>query len=182
MLIIITGLPCTGKTSIGKRLSEKFSLPFIYKDAFKEIIFDNLEARDREWSLKVGQLAYRLMYYVLENFIACGKSVIIDSNFKPEYENVRFRSYREKYRTEMVQILCKAEGQALYERFKQRAKNGERHPGHVDDKNYDEFREMLLKGRIEKLEIEGECFEVDTTDFAKLDLAAVESYLAASGL
>jgi shikimate kinase len=36
-LIIVTGAPAAGKTTVGRRLAEAFGLPFIYKDGIKEI-------------------------------------------------------------------------------------------------------------------------------------------------
>lgn len=47
-LIIITGLPGTGKTTLGRKLAEEFRLPFISKDDIKEFLFDNLGWKDRE--------------------------------------------------------------------------------------------------------------------------------------
>ncbi len=37
-IIIITGLPGTGKTTLGKRLSENLAVPFFYKDLFTHAI------------------------------------------------------------------------------------------------------------------------------------------------
>ncbi|MFZ4462043.1 MAG: AAA family ATPase [Patescibacteria group bacterium] len=42
LLIIITGLPCTGKTTLGRKLAEELRLPFVSKDDFKELLFDDL--------------------------------------------------------------------------------------------------------------------------------------------
>jgi adenylate kinase family enzyme len=38
LLIVITGPPATGKTYLGKLLSEQYSLPHFSKDSFKDSI------------------------------------------------------------------------------------------------------------------------------------------------
>ena len=57
----------------------------------------------------------------------------------------------------------------MFERFQKRSESGERHPGHVDTQNYEEFKESLLKGKYYPLGIGGEIIEVDTTDFSSID-------------
>lgn len=53
-LIIITGLLGTGKTTLAKKISKKFKYPLVYKDAFKEILFDTLGYNNRELINKFG--------------------------------------------------------------------------------------------------------------------------------
>jgi 2-phosphoglycerate kinase len=50
LLVIITGPPAAGKTTLGRQLAGALSLPFIHKDGIKEILFDVLGWRDRAWS------------------------------------------------------------------------------------------------------------------------------------
>jgi len=57
----------------------------------------------------------------------------------------------------------------LFERFQRRAESEERHPGHGDHLNYDEFQALLLKGRGDVIEIGGIVYEIDTTDFGAID-------------
>jgi 2-phosphoglycerate kinase len=48
MVIVITGPPCAGKTTIARRVAERFSLPWMGKDMVKELLFDALGWQDRE--------------------------------------------------------------------------------------------------------------------------------------
>ena len=63
-------------------------------------------------------------------------------------------------------LFWEFDGKVLFERFKKRSESGERHPGHVDHNNYTEFEEQLLSGQSERLDIESEIIEIDTTDFS----------------
>ncbi len=178
-VILITGFPASGKTTIGKELAKLMSIPFISKDDIKELMFDGLGWKDREWSKKLGLVSYDLLYYFAEALLAANTSFVIESNFKPEFDNPKFSALKEKHDFDIIQILCKADGEVLFERFKKRSESGQRHPGHVDVTNYDEFKTALLSGRCEPLDIEGKIIEVDTTDFRKIDIDAILRHLNA---
>jgi predicted kinase len=183
LLIIITGLPGTGKTTLGKRLAAELHLPFVYKDGLKEILFDRLGWQDREWSKKLGWASIELLYYFIKIQLKAGISFIAESNFKAEFANLEFMALKQKYNFEPFQILCQTDGEVLAQRFRERSKSGERHPGHLDHLYYDGFREASLEGGREALDIGGEILEVDTTDFQKIDydqlLEAIKQSLVA---
>jgi predicted kinase len=181
-IIIVSGLPGTGKSYLTRQLSAELAIPVVSKDGFKELLFDTLGYSTREWSKKLGSSSMRLLDYVLVAHLEAESPLIIESNFKPEFENERFRSFGEKYGATYIQILCHANGEVLIERFRQRAESGERHPGHDDLNNQEEFREVLSKGRIDLLDVPGERIEVDTTSYELVDypgiVARVRSLIA----
>lgn len=41
-VIIINGNSCTGKSFLLKKLTEKLNLPFVSRDEFKEMLFDQI--------------------------------------------------------------------------------------------------------------------------------------------
>jgi predicted kinase len=181
LLIIISGPPCTGKTTLGKRLAADLCLPFFNKDGIKEILFDTLGWKDRDWSRKLGIASYELLYHSIEAQVRAGKSLVIESNFTNGPATTRLREMKVRYAVETLQIQCMTDGEVLFNRFKERAESGERHPGHVDATTYDEMRDILLKGRHDPLDIGGPIIEVDTTDFAAIQynqvLSQVQSWL-----
>jgi predicted kinase len=168
-LIIITGLPGTGKTTLGRKLAEEFRWPFICKDDIKELLFDGLGWQDREWSKKLGVASYGLLYYITETNLKAGKSLIVETNFHPMLSTAKFLDLKKKYDFVPFQVRCITDGEILLDRFTKRAHSDERHPGHVDSENLDELRPILLQGKIEALEIGGEIFDIDTSDFNKVD-------------
>lgn len=172
-IVIITGLPASGKTTIGKELAKRMNILFLSKDDIKELMFDGLGWKDREWSKKIGLMSYDMLYYFSGTLLKVNTSFMLESNFKPEFDNPKFVALKEKYDFDVIQILCKADGEVLFERFKKRSESGQRHPGHVDTTNYDEFKNALLTGRCESLALEGKIIEIDTTDFDKVDISAL---------
>jgi len=173
ILIIVSGPSCAGKTILAKKIAERIKLPFITRDGIKELLFDDLGWSDREWSKKLGVASYSILHYFLDSIMPSGNSFIVESNFKAEFETQEMLERIKKYNYLPIQVMCQCDGQILFERFKKRSESGERHPGHCDNSNYDEFKEILLKGKFEPMDIGGEIVIFDSTDLENLDFEKV---------
>jgi predicted kinase len=176
LLIIISGPPCSGKTALGDWLAQAFKLPLFHRDGFKEVLFDSLGWSDLEWSQRLGGASYALLYHAAEALLRAERSVIIESNFDPQYDTRRLRDLAARHPFLPLQIRCMAEGAVLFERFKQRVAGGTRHPGHLDHLNIPIYEPIVWEGpsaRDNFLDIGGERIDIDTTDFAKVDYDAI---------
>jgi predicted kinase len=170
MLIIVTGLPCSGKTNLGRQISRLHQIPFISKDEFKERLFDRLGWSDRAWSKKLSDASYEMMFYVLEELLEVGQSCVLEANFDPKLHSEPLANITLKFQTQVVQIHCLTQPEILLERFKSRWNSGSRHPGHADKMMLPEM-EVLVKQKIVPLELPGPVFELDTTNLATLETA-----------
>lgn len=168
-LIVITGHSATGKTTLGRKIAKELNIPFLSKDDFKEILFDTIGFKDREWSQKIGKASYEILYNVLEENLKSNNSVVIESNFEPRYANIKLNKLKEKYKFIPFQIRCFADREILYERFVNRINSGERHLGHSNNTNIGELKHYIKDGKIEALYIGGKLYDIDTTDFKTLD-------------
>ena len=82
-LILVTGLPGTGKSTLARRLSRHFSVPLIYKDAIKEPLFDVLGAPNREGPRQLSNASFAVMFSILRDCLTAGTDVILEGNFRP---------------------------------------------------------------------------------------------------
>lgn len=168
-LIIISGPPCSGKTTLGGHLAEALGLPFIYKDGIKERLFNQLGWSDLKWSRQLSLASYDLLYYFAGALLRVSGSLVIEANFRPETETSRFLELKSIVDYQPIQVLCYTDGKKLLERFRARAASPDRHPGHLDLLNEPNLLPTLLSGRHSPLEIGGPVFEIDTTDFDAID-------------
>ena len=169
LLILVSGLPCTGKTTLAKEISQSLSLPLISRDAIKETLFNSLGSKNREWSKKLGSASYDLLYDFAETLLGTGQSIVVESNFQPKFANSKFRALKNKYSFDWFQVYLLADSETLLQRFKVRAESGERHPGHIDHLNYEEFKNTLNNSGYEPSEGCDRLFQLVTTDFATID-------------
>ncbi len=179
-LVIITGLPCSGKSTIAGRIGVEFGLPVVSKDGIKERLFDSLGWKDRAWSRRLSAASYELLFYVAELELASGRSLALEANFDAARHTPRFTALQQAYPCRTFQVLCKAQGEILVERFQQRAEAGRRHPGHVDREAFEELRPQLIQGRTEPLQIGAPLLEVNTSDFTEVDFPRIFSAISLS--
>ena len=52
-IIVISGLPGSGKSHLAEYIAEKLKLPMICKDSIKEVLFDTIGFRNRGEKIKV---------------------------------------------------------------------------------------------------------------------------------
>ncbi len=172
-LILITGAPAAGKTTLGVQLAARLQVPFLAKDAIKEQLFDTLGWSDRAWSQRLSRASFALLYAWIEAHLRVGAPLVVEANFKPEYDSPRFLALRERYPFALYQIVLRAAPEALQARFAARHAAGARHPGHGDADFGAEFAAQLEGGLYGPLELPGETLALDTTEMQTVDFAAV---------
>jgi len=171
LVIIVSGPPGVGKTTLGRRIAQEFGLPFVNKDGIKELLFDRLGWQDRDWAKKLNSATYDVLYYFVASLLTAGCSLVVESNFKREEDTGKFLALKKRFDFYPLEIQCQAQGEVLLERF--RARLGQRHPGHADHLIVDHLGPTLLKGQHEPLDLGGQIIVVDMTDFKAIDYASL---------
>ena len=118
LLIVISGPPCAGKTTLAKRLGERFALPVLGKDMLKELLFYTLGWQDREWSRALGRASIELLFQFVETQLTARRSCIVESNFHADLDGPRFLTLRERNVFVAMNVNCFADGNVLLARFK----------------------------------------------------------------
>lgn len=175
-LIIVTGAPATGKSTLAERLSTVLEMPLFTKDGFKEdlanVLSRPVNVSVAEWSNRLGASSYEVLYHIITVMLTAGHSLIVEANFHPAIANAVLRRIHAEQPHRIIQVNCRADVEVIVERFRERIAAGDRHPIH----RYETFlRDGLVQaiqaGTYDPLDIPGERLMLDTT---RPDPAAVE--------
>ncbi len=109
----------------------------------------------------------------MQSQLAVGKPVVVESAFRGEFDIRKFEELRKDYVFRIFEIHCEADHSALLQRFQGRIESGRRHPGHVEQLQYEELAANLSKDNWGVLNLGGEVLNVATTDFDQVDYEGI---------
>lgn len=181
-IIILSGIPASGKTTFSKYLSRELSIPVISKDCIKEILFDDIGFQSREEKVKLGIASMDIMYAMAEENMKLGHPIILENNFETS-SKPRLKELIKIYDYQIINIRFEGDISIIYDRFVGRDLSDKRHFGHVTNECYppkescnrvsditlEEFEKMVINRGILDFDVGGEIVSVDTTNLKEVD-------------
>ncbi len=177
-LIVIGGSLATGKSTLAKTIEEQTGVKRVSMDELKERLFDVGGYRDREWSKRIGALAWPAFKEMVELHLEHGDDVIAEATFLWPNDIDWIHKASDKHKADIHQIWMTADPRVARERFINRA-NNERHPGHCDSLEdvIEEFDQRMFNRTFIPHPVNGKTIVVDTTDFDKMDHEFIENFI-----
>jgi predicted kinase len=143
MLIIVCGLPGSGKTTLAKAVSRALKAVHLSSDITRKEMFPSPTYTEEEKKMVYMEMAERA-----KKALAGGKSVVADATFYKKWQREMFISIT----SECALVLC-----ALDEEHSRKRLTG-RKPGGISDADYDVY--LKLKQEFEP--INGRYLKIDT--------------------
>jgi cytidylate kinase len=171
-VIIVNGMPGTGKTTLSRKLARDLSLPLIGKDDIKELLFDRLGSDNREWSKLLGQATSQFLFDLIDSLLSTDKQFMVENAFWYSFAHDEIAERLDRHAKQCLEIYCKTDRDERVRRFIARNESGERHPGHIDAEQYTTIESIEWESRYQPLGL-GTCIEVDTTSFDDRAYAAL---------
>lgn len=162
-IILISGAPCTGKTTLAKKLIRKFNFPLISKDQIREVLFDNFDYLDQINYKGISTANYALMELFATSIVSAGDSFIMETVFNEKLNN-RLRELKKEYKANIIEVNLYAEPEILYERFEKRASK-DRHEGHGDLKRLKEWKKTLHATSQDPTDLYDHLIRMDVSHF-----------------
>jgi predicted kinase len=164
LLIIVNGMPGSGKTTLARRLAQDTGILEFSKDDLKEFIFDQLGVGDREWSIAVGRASSEMLYAFADGMLSSGKDLILENAYYHSFAAPKLREITQRYDVRCLEVYCQLDSDERRRRFVARIESGKRHPGHADTIDYDVSNEEADRKKYAPLSV-GQLLTVDTDDF-----------------
>ncbi len=133
-LVIVSGVPGAGKTTLGTALRDLLCWPLLSKDRFKEHLFDASGMTpgdlDQSTSRTLGTLADAALHAVVMELLAARCSCIVESFFLPERAAPLLADLAAI--SNARQLHCTVPAAVSIARYHERYESGLRHPVHLD--------------------------------------------------
>jgi predicted kinase len=159
-LLVVTGPPGAGKTTLAAPLAARLRLPLIAKDTIKEALGDATPVVTVEESRRLGQACFAVMYALTSEQLKVGVGAVLET---PLLRGVSEPGLGRLMAGSQAAIVhCHADPATLLARYEARATSGERHPVHVDAARLAEA-ELWPLSRYDPLDLPGPVLMVDTS-------------------
>jgi predicted kinase len=172
VVVVVTGIPASGKTTLATALSVQLGWPLISKDVVKEALFDALGTGDLEWSQRLGRAGHVVIY----SLAATIPNVILEAHFQRGIAEPELLALNRR----IVQIYCRCPVDVAAERYRSRIDDPGRHGGHLREHQSQQVIERWMKDAPTPLDLPNALLvEVDTT--GPLDIGAIAGSIYSFG-
>lgn len=130
-LILVTGLPGSGKSELARSLARDCAAALIAKDAIKEAMMDG-GPLPMHVSRKLSDVAFAVMFALAKETLAAGAALMLEGNFRAGQHEPPLLAALPAQPIIIVQLLCRAPEDLRQRRLAARAADPRRHPGHHD--------------------------------------------------
>jgi predicted kinase len=130
-IVIISGAPGVGKTTIARPLARALGLPLFAKDSIKERIHDVLAETgpvETWWSRRLGAAAMEMLWLLAADAPEC----VLEANFWTGHERQNDSLRALSAGGKLIEVYCTAPKEEVMRRFRERSAAGERHVVHPD--------------------------------------------------
>jgi len=175
--VLVSGLPGSGKTTLGRRLASALGLPLLDKDDILERLFESKGIGDAAWRRGLS----RESDAILEREVGSSNGAVLASFWRVSgmpAESGTPIDWIAALSAQIVTVQCDCEPEIAGERFLRRT----RHPGHLDSQtSYSDLLTNLQElARLEPLSI-GTRIVVDTSAESDLDSVVRDVRTALAG-
>lgn len=175
-LLLVTGHPASGKSTVAHHLARTLRWPLVMKDAIKERLFATVLEAVPESGTALGPATWELFYYALDLVMATGHPVIGEGNFWP-LARPRLQALLERHGYHAREIVLEAPPEILSARYLARLGDDNRHAGHVRGiLDPVQYIEETVRNPYQPMNLGDRVLHVETRLWRHVDLDALQIF------
>jgi glucokinase len=167
-LLMVNGVPASGKSSLARGLSKRTGWPVLALDTVKTPFLELIEGVDRAFNRTLGRASYKSIFSIIQEAPE-GATFIVDAWFGFQPVSVLQEHIDAAGIKSVAELWCHAPPAVVAQRYSDRASN--RHSGHPGASYVSELIELAKRAEPFRL---GPVLDVDTT--APQEIAAIASW------
>jgi predicted kinase len=171
-VVVISGMPGSGKTTLGRDLSDALHLPLVSRDLIKTGMHVTVHSTDPRESKRFASAAFDVFFAAIDHLVASGVSTIVEAAFHRERSADSLARLHEQ--ADVAHLATQIDPTVALRRYRERAERGERHPAHADLDNLETLAADTAKYRLDHPE---PLLRVDTTDGLTPSLADIVAFI-----
>lgn len=140
VLIVVSGLPGTGKSYFCSQLAERLPVVILESDALRKALFSS-----PSYNLQESSRLFRVCHLLIERLLKKGMSLICDATNLSERNREHLYSIADRLDVKLILVRVEAPPQVVYQRLKARGEE----PESKSDADWTVYRRM--KPAVEKI-------------------------------
>ncbi len=116
VLIVVSGLPGTGKSHFCMKLAERIPFLIVQSDALRKVLFPS----PTYTSLESSRL-FRAIHYLIEGLLKRGVSLVLDATNLSEQHRERLYNIADRLNARLILVRVEAPSNLVHERLEARA-------------------------------------------------------------
>lgn len=120
-IVLLCGLPLTGKTTLGKELEARLKIPFVDIDVIRQALFEQpQEEMDQELDQFQMMISYKALFWVTDFLAKLDYTFIIAATFSRDWHHQKVIEISKRNNTPVRPIYLFASDEEIMKRISQR--------------------------------------------------------------
>ena len=162
LTVVVTGVPGSGKTTLGRALAQALDARFFSLDAIKESLFETSGGTLDGTTLRLAAEAQ-----LGADLAATTGPTVVDIWIQPGRDTARVAVLLASISSRMVEVLCRVPAEVAVDRYSQRSRSGPHKP--PDEETLQRIRDASAELGPTGV---GPCIEIDTSAPVDVDTLA----------